>query len=137
MKINIHQANLDLVWACLQSGYPEVWLHGSGDVFPVYAYNPLEQEKQDHSKNHAEQFNRGHEENSYRVKFNLGNFNRNIGVKDVEKMLLNEKLKEENQKNQVIQQNGNTRITNVRVDDFAEDIHEPAGEIDYSKFTKK
>lgn len=137
MKINIHDANLQLVWSCLESGYPEVWLHGSGDVFPVYTYNPLEPEKQDHSKNHSEQFNRGHEENSYRVKISKANMPKTVA--QAVKMLQDEKMRDENQKNLIVQNNGSSRITNVRVadTDFRGDSYEPAGEIDYSKFTKK
>lgn len=136
MKLNIHQQNLELVRDCLNSGYPEVWLHGSGDIFPVYVHNPLEPDKQDHSKNHAENFNRGFEQNGYRVKINKSNLPKN--VKEAEMMLMQAKNMEDAQKEQT-KQNPNARVTNIRVTDtsLAGDIHEPAGEIDYSKFTKK
>lgn len=136
MKLNIHDSNLQLVWDCLTGGgYDEVWLHGSGDVFPVYAYNPLEPEKQDHSKNHAENFNRGHEENSYRVKINKLNMPKTVA--EAIAMLQREKLKDEAVKDQAIHQTTG-RVTNVRQSetDFRADVKEPAGEIDYSKFNK-
>lgn len=136
MKLNIHQQNLELVRDCLNGGYPEVWLHGSGDVFPVYVYNPLTPEVQDHSKNHAENFNRGYEQNGYRVKINKSNLPKN--VKDAEMMLMQAKNMEESLKEQT-KTNPNARVTNIRVSDAAlnGDSHEPAGEIDYSKFNRQ
>lgn len=136
MKLIIHQQNLELVRDCLNSGYPEVWLHGSGDVFPVYVHNPLEPDKQDHSKNHAENFNRGFEQNGYRVKINKSNLPKT--VKEAEMMLMQAKNLEDSQKEQA-KSNPNARVTNIRVSDtsLGADSYEPAGEIDYTKFTKK
>lgn len=136
MKFKIHDSNLQTIWDCLNSSYPEVWIHGSGDVFPVYVYDPLKPYEQDHSKNHAEQFNRGQEQNSYRVK--IGKYNMPKSVKELEAMLLQSKLREEAEKeNTTFQTNG--RVTNIKQSetDFRADKHEPAGEIDYSKFNKQ
>jgi hypothetical protein len=135
MKLKIHDCNLQTIWDCLNSGYPEVWLHGSGDIFPVYTFNPLEPEKQDHSKNHAEQFNRGHEENSYRVKISKANMPKT--VEQAKTMLMQSKMQEEAAKESSVHQTSG-RVTNIRQSetDFRADVHEPAGEIDYSKFNK-
>lgn len=135
MKLKIHDSNLQTIWDCLQNGYPEVWLHGSGDIFPVYVYDPLKPGDQDNSKNHAEQFNRGHEENSYRVKISKANMPRT--VEQAKQMLMKSKMNEEAEKeNTTFQTNG--RVTNIRQSetDFRADVHEPAGDIDYSKFNK-
>ena len=135
MKLNIHDDNLQLVWSCLENGYPEVWLHGSGDVFPVYAYNPLEPNKQDDSKNHAENFNRGFEQNSYRVKISKANMPKSVAeaIQMLERSKRQDDVKQE-EKNSAT----NSRVTNLRVSDtdFRNDVKEPAGEIDYSKFNK-
>lgn len=135
MKFDIHDDNLQLVWDCLNNGYPEVWLHGSGDVFPVYVFNPLEPGKQDDSKNHAEYFNRGFEQCSYRVKINKANMPKS--VKEAVEMLQRAKLGQEAEKeNAVLNQTG--KITNIRRSDtdFRNDVKEPVGEIDYSRFNK-
>lgn len=137
MKLNIHDDNLQLVWSCLTTGgYDEVWLHGSGDIFPVYVYNPLEADKQDHSKNHAENFNRGHEENSYRVKINKANMPKT--VEQAKQMLQKAKMQDEAVKDQVLHQTTG-RVTNVRQSDtdFRNDTIQPSGDIDYSQFNKK
>lgn len=137
MKLKVHNDNLQLVWDCLNNaGYPEVWLHGSGDVFPVYVYNPLETDKQDHSKNHAENFNRGFEQNGYRVKINKANMPKTVA--QAEMMLMQAKNQEDTAKEQKVQ-NVNARVTNVRTSEshFSGDMSEPAGEIDYSKYVKK
>lgn len=135
MKFKIHDSNLQTIWDCLNAGYPEVWIHGSGDVFPVYVYDPLKPGEQDHSKNHAEQFNRGHEENSYRVKISKANMPKSI--KELEQMLVKSKMNEEAEKENVTFQT-NGRVTNIRQSDtdFRADTYQPAGEIDYSKFNK-
>lgn len=132
MKFSIHDDNLQLVWDCLNNGYNEVWLHGSGDVFPLF--NPAIH-KQDESKIQSEYFNRGFEQCSYRVLINKANMPKT--VKEAITMLQNAKLGNEAEKEKEI---GNTpnRVTNVRRSDtdFRNDIKEPAGEIDYSKFNK-
>ncbi len=135
MKLKIHDYNLQQVWALLESGEPSVWLHGSGDIFRVYVHNPLIPDEQDHSKNHAENFNTGHEENGYRVKISKANMPKS--VKEAEDLLMRAKAMEENEKDQKIK-NPNSRVNAIRVPetDFRADVKEPAGDIDYSKFNK-
>lgn len=137
-KFRIHDSNLQLVADCLKSGFPEVWLHGDGNVFPVYVYNPLESDKQDDSKNHAENVNRGphgHEEREYRVKISRANMPKSVA--EAIALLQNSKMQQDNEKDRVVQ-NSNGRVTNIRSSetDFRQDVHEPAGDIDYSKFNK-
>ncbi len=63
MKLKIHDQNLQLVWDCLSTGgHSEVWLHGDGNVFPVYTFDPQNAQNQDHSQNHSKNYNSGHEE---------------------------------------------------------------------------
>lgn len=136
MKLKIHDQNLQLIWDCLNNGgTSEVWLHGDGNVFPVYTFNPQNPQDQDHSQNHAKNYNSGHEENGYRVKISKANMPKT--VKDAEMMLMRAKQAEEHAKD-TQNQNINQRVNNMRVSDtsFRDDIREPAGEIDYSKFNK-
>ena len=62
MPLRTHENNIPQIRAAV-GAYGRVWVHGSGDIFPVYQYNPNEPEVQDNSKNHMENFNRGFEEN--------------------------------------------------------------------------
>lgn len=135
MKLKVHDYNLQQVAACLDNGYNEIWLHGSGDIFPVYVHNPLDNTQQDNSKNHAENFNTGHEENGYRVKITKSNMPKS--VKEAEMMLMRAKANEDAEKERK-EQNPNSRVNAIRVPDtdFRGDVHEPAGEIDYTKFSK-
>lgn len=136
MKLNIHDYNLQMVAALLEV-YPEVWIHGSGDIFNVYKHDPLDNTQQDHSKNHAENYNTGHEENGYRVKLSRANFSKSTTVKDVENMIMRAKAMEDVEKEQKAQ-NPNSRVSTIRVPetDFRGDTNQPAGEIDYTKFNK-
>lgn len=135
MKLKIHDYNLQQVWACLNGGHSEVWLHGSGDVFPVYVHDPLKTDVQDHSKNHAENYNTGHEENGYRVKINKGNMPKSVS--EAEAMIMRAKTVEDRDK-ELKAQNPNSRVNAMRVPDvdYREDRKEPAGDIDYSQFNK-
>lgn len=136
MKLNIHDDNLQLVWDCLTvGGHNEVWLHGSGDVFPVFTYNPLESGKQDNSKNHAENFNRGFEQCSYRVKISKSNMPKTVA--EAINMLQRAKLGDEADKENAVM-NTTSKVTNIRRSDtdFRNDIKEPAGDIDYTRFNK-
>lgn len=136
MKLDIHDANLQIVFDCLNSGYSEVWLHGDGNVFPVYVYNPLEPTIQDVSKIHAENFNKGQENHSYRVKISKSNMPKS--VTEANQMLQNNFMAESAKKDQVVFEEGNPRLPNVRVSEtsFRDDVKEPQGDIDYSKFNK-
>ena len=138
-KFKVHDSNLQCVWDCLTVGkMSEVWLHGDGMVFPVFVYDPLKGDKQDDSKNHAEAINRGphgHEEREYRVKITKATMPKTVA--EAITMLQNSKMREDASKDAVVN-SANGRVTNIRQSesDFRQDIHEPAGEIDYSKFNK-
>jgi|GEM_PF-3937242 hypothetical protein len=136
MKLKIHDQNLQLVWDCLSTGgHSEVWLHGDGNVFPVYKFDPQNVQDQDHSQNHSKNYNNGHEQNGYRVKISKANMPKT--VKDAEMMLMRAKQAEEHAKDSE-NKNINQRVNSIRVSDtdFRDDIYEPAGEIDYSAFAR-
>jgi hypothetical protein len=138
-KFRVHDSNLQCVWDCLTAGkLPEVWLHGDGMVFPVFVYNPLEGDKQDDSKNHAESTNRGpngHEEREYRVKITKATMPKSVD--EAIRMLQTAKMREDTSKDAIVN-NVNSRVTNIRQSetDFRQDIHEPAGEIDYTNISE-
>ncbi len=133
MELRTHEKNIPVIRACV-AAYGEVWVHGDGNVFPVYVHNPLEPTIQDESKNHAENFNRGYEEASYRVK--ISNKNMPKSKAELDRLLMNGKMQEEMLKKQAL--NTTSKVTNIQVDDshFGGDVAEPAGEIDYSKYKR-
>lgn len=135
MKLKIHDQNLQLVWDALNSGHTEVWLHGDGNVFPVYTFNPQNPQDQDHSANHAKNYNNGHEQNGYRVKMTKANMPKTVA--EAEMMLMRAKQAADIEK-EGANKNINQRVNSIRVSetDFRNDVHEPAGDIDYSKFNK-
>ena len=96
----------------------------------MYIYNPQNPQDQDHSQNHAKNYNNGHEQNGYRVKISKANMPKT--VKDAEMMLMRAKQAEDIAKESP-NQNVNQRVNSIRVSDsdFRGDIQEPAGEIDY------
>lgn len=138
MKFNIQEKNLEIVNTCLNGAYNEVWLHGDGMVFSSYVFDPQNPHVQDQSKIHAENYNKGREAASYRVKLNKQNFHSKITLSDIELLLMRSKQIEERQKEQTQNQNPNMHINSVRTSDtsFRDDVHEPAGDIDYSQFNK-
>lgn len=136
MKLKVHDQNLQLVWDCLnQGGHSEVWLHGDGNVFPVFTYDPQNASNQDHSENHSKNYNNGHDENGYRVKISKSNMPKSVA--EAEMLLLKAKQVEEREKD-AANKNINQRVNNMRVSetDFRTDISQPAGDIDYSQFNK-
>lgn len=137
MKFNIHEQNLELVWTCLNGGQREVWLHGDGMVFSVYEFDSKNPYVQDQSEIHSKNYNKGKESASYRIKLSKKDFNPSPSLGDIEMLLLRAKQIEERQKEQS-NQNPNMHINSVRTGDtsFRNDVHEPAGNIDYSQFNK-
>lgn len=130
MTLRTHEKNIGQIKACLNAGYSEVWVHGSGDIFPVFQYNPNEPDGQDHSKNHAENFNRGFEENAYRVKINATNLPKNKA--DLDRLLMNAFAQQDALKAE--QSVNKSKVTNVRVID---EINEPEGIINYERYVGK
>jgi len=133
MEFRTHEKNIQVIRACVEA-YNEVWVHGDGNVFPVYVYNPLESTQQDESKNHAENYNRGSEEASYRVKINRTNMPKSKA--ELDRLLMNSKMQDEMLKKQAA--NSPSKVMSIQVNDshFGGDVVEPSGEIDYSKYKR-
>lgn len=133
MEFRTHEKNIQQIRATVEA-YGEIWVHGDGNLFPVYVYNPLEPNNQDESKTHSENFNRGYEEASYRVKINKTNMPKNKA--ELDRLLVNSKMQDEMLKRQAL--NSPSKVMSVQVNDshFGNDVAEPAGEIDYSKYKR-
>jgi hypothetical protein len=131
MPLRTHENNIPQIRAAV-GHFGEVWVHGSGDI---YQYNPNEPDVQDNSKNHMENFNRGFEENSFRVRINASNMPKSKA--ELDRLLMQAKNQDEILKSQ--SSVSKSRVTNIPVNDshFSADYVEPAGDIDYSKYTKK
>lgn len=133
MELRTHEKNIPVIVACVEA-YNEVWVHGDGNIFPVYVHNPLDTTLQDESKIHSENYNRGYEEASYRVKINKTNMPKSKA--ELDRLLVNGKMQEEMLKKQAL--NTPSKILNIQVNDshFGGDVSEPAGDIDYSKYKR-
>lgn len=130
MLFTTHENNIPHIRACVNA-YTEVWVHGNGDVFPVFTYDPAKPTEQDGSKIAAENFNKGFEHIGYRVKINKNNMPKNKAQLDA--MLLQAQAMEESIRRR--QPMGDGKVKNVIITDA--DVYEPAGDIDYSQYTRK
>jgi hypothetical protein len=134
MQFRLHEKNIPQIRACVNA-YGEVWVHGDGNVFPIYQFNPATPHEQDHSQIHHDSFNKGQEEAGYRVKINKLNMPKS--VMELQRLLEAAKTQEHLAKRQASMQNGNVRNVPVTDADFGPDFHEPEGEIDYQALYNK
>jgi len=135
MELRTHELNIPMIKAAL-SVYAEVWVHGDGNMYPIFQADPEKPNILDESKNHSECFNKGHEDMSYRVKISRLNIPKNKA--ELDQMLVTSKLREDAAKKG--RTDNRERVTSLRVDDThyrGNDVVEPAGDIDYTKYVKK
>lgn len=130
MLFTTHENNIPHIRACVNA-YTEVWVHGNGDVFPIFTYDPAKPFEQDHSMNATETFNKGFEHVGYRVKINKNNMPKNKAQLDT--MLLQAQAMEEAIRRR--QNIGDGKVKNVVITDA--DVYEDAGTIDYSQYNRK
>lgn len=130
MIFKTHEMNIPQIKAAVKA-FGEVWVHGTGDIFPVFKFDPDRPGEQDHSKNMAEHYNKNTQDaNGYRVLINQNNIPMN--KEHLDNMLRRAKDQETIMKQAPNTQNGAVR--NVIVQD--EDVYEPVADVDYSALVR-
>lgn len=128
MLLTTHQGNIAQIRACINA-FGDVWVHGDGNVFPADDKGTFD------SDNHKNFHNPNQTARDYRLKFTRDDMANNR-LPQTKEQLDNALLKAKNQEligAASIQET--TKVRNVRVEDA--DFVAPAGDIDYSKYTRK
>lgn len=133
MLFKTHEANIPQIRAAVRA-YDQVWVHGSGDIFPKFNAATAEKGDQDYSKIHFENYNKGREEMGYRVLITKANMPNN--KTELDRLLLRSKEQEVLSSRKSEQ---NTKVKNLAVTDadYGNDKVAEDAVIDYSKYVKQ